>query len=53
LPSPTVSIFDFSHVGFAVILSYLMFAELPAPAASLGILLIVSSGIIASRHHPA
>jgi drug/metabolite transporter (DMT)-like permease len=52
-PSSTVSIFDFSYVGFAAILGYLMFAEIPAPTVGLGILLIVSSGIIASRQRPA
>jgi drug/metabolite transporter (DMT)-like permease len=52
-PSSTVSIFDFSYVGFAAILGYLMFAEVPAPTVSLGILLIVISGIIASRQRPA
>jgi drug/metabolite transporter (DMT)-like permease len=52
-PSSTVSIFDFSYVGFAAVWGYLLFAELPAPMVSLGIALIVASGIFASRENSA
>ena len=47
-PVSTVSIFDFSYVGFAAAWGFLMFGEVPAPLVSLGILLIVGSGILAS-----
>ena len=47
-PASTVSIFDFSYVGFAALWGFLFFAEFPAPLVSLGILLIIASGIIAS-----
>jgi len=52
-PSATVSIFDFSYVGFAVLWGYLLFAELPAPLVSLGIALIVAAGMIALRQQSA
>jgi len=52
-PASIVSIFDFSYVGFAAIWGFLIFAEFPAPPVWLGILLIVVSGIIASRRQPA
>jgi len=52
-PSSTVATFDFSYVAFATVWGYLIFSELPAPMVSLGILLIVSSGIIASRQQSA
>jgi drug/metabolite transporter (DMT)-like permease len=52
-PSSTVSIFDFSYVGFAALWGYLLFAELPAPMVSLGIALIVASGIFVARQKSA
>ena len=48
-PASTVAIFDFSYVGFAAILGYLMFAEIPGTPVAVGILMIVAAGIIASR----
>ena len=51
-PASTVSIFDFSYVGFAAVWGYLMFAEVPTPLVSLGILLIVASGMLASQPAP-
>ena len=50
-PAALVSIFDFSYVGFAVVWGYVLFAEVPAKLVTLGILLIVAAGIIASRQH--
>ena len=44
----TVSIFDFSYVGFAAIWGYLLFSEIPSSLVSIGILLIVTAGILAS-----
>jgi drug/metabolite transporter (DMT)-like permease len=50
-PASLVSIFDFSYVGFAVLWGYFLFAEVPANLVMLGILMIVTAGIIASRQH--
>jgi len=50
-PAALVSIFDFSYVGFAVVWGYVLFAEVPEKLVTLGILLIVAAGIIASRQH--
>lgn len=47
-PASTVAIFDFSYVGFAAILGYLFFAEIPGTLVAAGILMIVAAGIIAS-----
>ena len=44
----TVSVFDFSYVGFAAAWGYLMFDELPSAMVSLGIGLIVTAGILSS-----
>jgi drug/metabolite transporter (DMT)-like permease len=48
-PASTISIFDFSYVGFAAVWGYLMFNEIPAGPVAIGILMIVIAGVIASR----
>jgi len=50
-PASLVSIFDFSYVGFAVAWGYLLFAEVPANLVMLGILMIITAGIMVSRQH--
>lgn len=48
-PASTIASFDFSYVGFATIWGFLLFAEIPGPMVSLGIILIVVAGAIAIR----
>ena len=48
-PASTISVFDFCYVGFAAVWGYLLFDEIPALPVSIGILLIVAAGVIASR----
>jgi drug/metabolite transporter (DMT)-like permease len=48
-PSSVIAIFDFSYLGFAVLWGLLLFAEVPGARATLGMLLIVIAGIIATR----
>ena len=43
-----VATFDFAYVAFAAIWGFLLFAEVPAPLVSAGIVLIVVAGVIAS-----
>jgi drug/metabolite transporter (DMT)-like permease len=48
-PSSIVATFDFAYVGFAVIWGFVLFAEVPGPQASIGIIMIVTAGTIATR----
>lgn len=48
-----VAIFDFAYVAFAAIWGLLLFAEIPAPLVTGGILLVVAAGIIAIRQKSA
>jgi len=48
-PSSIIATFDFSYVGFAAIWGFVLFAEIPGPQVSIGIALIVTAGVIATR----
>ena len=48
-----IATFDFSYVGFAAIWGFVFFDEIPATRVSIGIVLIVSAGIIAARQQPS
>jgi drug/metabolite transporter (DMT)-like permease len=48
-PASIIAIFDFSYVGFAAIWGLVLFAEIPEAPVSIGIVLIVTAGIIATR----
>ena len=48
-PSSIIATFDFSYVGFAAIWGFVLFAEIPGALVSIGIVLIVTAGIIATR----
>ncbi len=48
-PSSLVASFDLSYLPFAVLWGFLFFDELPGPEILLGIILIVSAGLIALR----
>ncbi len=48
-PSSTIAIFDFAYVGFATIWGFVLFAEVPGTQVSIGIILIVTAGVIATR----
>ncbi len=51
-PPATIASFDFSYVAFATILGFLFFVEVPAPVTVIGILLIVSGGVLAIGNRP-
>jgi len=48
-PSSIIATFDFSYVAFAVVWGVLLFGEVPDPVTIIGILLIVSGGMLAVR----
>jgi drug/metabolite transporter (DMT)-like permease len=48
-PSATVATFDFAYVGLAAIWGFVLFGEIPEPWIVVGILMIVSAGIVAVR----
>ena len=48
-PSSTIATFDFAYVGFATIWGFVLFAEVPGAQVSIGIILIVTAGVIATR----
>ena len=48
-PASTIAIFDFAYVGLAAIWGIVLFAEIPGPQVSIGIVVIVVAGAIASR----
>ena len=48
-PSSIIATFDFSYVGFAVIWGFVLFAEIPGAQVSIGIGLIVTAGVFATR----
>lgn len=48
-PSSIIATFDFAYVGFAAIWGFVLFAEVPGLQASIGIIMIVTAGAIATR----
>ena len=52
-PPSIIAIFDYSYVAFAVVWGVLIFAEIPAPLVTAGILMIVVAGIISIRQRSA
>jgi drug/metabolite transporter (DMT)-like permease len=50
-PSSIIATFDFAYVGFAAIWGFVLFAEVPGPQVSSGIILIVIAGAIAARQN--
>lgn len=48
-PSSIIAVYDYSYVAFAVVWGVLIFAEIPAPLVSVGIVMIVVAGIISIR----
>jgi drug/metabolite transporter (DMT)-like permease len=48
-PSSIIATFDFAYVGFAAIWGFMLFAEVPGPRVSIGIIMIVTAGVIATR----
>ncbi|MEM7545357.1 MAG: DMT family transporter [Pseudomonadota bacterium] len=48
-PPAMIGSFDFAYVGFAVLWSFLIFAEMPDALSLLGIALIVGAGILSLR----
>ena len=49
-PSSIIATFDISYVPFAVVLGMLLFGEIPDAMTTIGILLVVSGGILAVRN---
>lgn len=48
-PSSIIAVYDYSYVAFAVVWGVLIFAEIPAPLVTVGIVMIVAAGIISIR----
>ena len=48
-PSSIIAVYDYSYVAFAVVWGVLIFAEIPAPLVTVGIVMIVVAGIISIR----
>lgn len=52
-PSSIIATFDFAYVGLAAIWGFVLFAEIPGPLASTGIIMIVSAGALATWKNSA
>jgi drug/metabolite transporter (DMT)-like permease len=48
-PSSIVGTFDFTYVAFATVWGFVFFAEVPDTIAAIGMLLIVGSGVLATK----
>ena len=52
-PSSTIATFDFAYVAFAVLWSIIFFNEVPSFLGSVGMVLIVTAGILSMSRRPS